>query len=136
MNSAFSGFLSLFDDKANSPQNDRINDILVKTSSAMEHPEGADLARARTSFLLFTSPLLVTLHSVFKTILVKDLQKLPKKVLLDLKGQEYLLFRIYLEKNMSEKLMLLAVVSAFAHIVIDAFTIYPFLNKYISYRGQ
>lgn len=79
MNSAFSGFLSLFDDKANSPQNDRINDILVKTSSAMEHPERADLARDRTSFLLFTSPLLVTLHSVFKTILVKELQKLPKK---------------------------------------------------------
>lgn len=37
---------------------------------------------------------------------------------------------------MSEKLMLLAVVSAFAHIVIDDFIIYPFLNKYISYRGQ
>lgn len=45
----------------------------------MEQPEGADLAATRALLLLFASALLVTLHTVFKSILVKGLQKLTKK---------------------------------------------------------
>lgn len=56
--------------------------------------------------------------------------------LLDLKGQEYLLFRMYLERDNSEKLLALAVFLVFAHIVLDAFTISPCLVKYTPYWGQ
>lgn len=61
----------------------------------------------------------------------------PRWVLLDHKGQEYLLFRIHPETNNSEKLLLLlSVVSAFAHVLLDAFTTSPSLIKYRPNWGQ
>lgn len=55
---------------------------------------------------------------------------------MDHKGQEYLLFRIHPETNNSEKLLLLSVVLAFAHILLDAFTISPPLIKHTPNWGQ
>lgn len=98
--------------------------------------EGTDLPGTRPSYLLFASALLVTLHSIQNNLSEKPPKNCPRRVLLDLKGQEYLLFRIYLERNNLEKLLLLAAVLTFTHFVLDAFTISPSLIKYTSHWGQ
>lgn len=71
----------------------------------------------RASFLLFAASLLFTSCLLFKIILAKGLQKkCLGRVLIDLKGQVYLLFGIHFEKN-------LAVFLVFAHVLLDAYAI-------------